>query len=62
MTTYRVKPQNGGWVVAKGNGATVSTHRKKSRAKQSADRKAGKRDKIIVHRANGTVQQSKRGG
>jgi len=55
MTTYRVKPNGKQWVVTDGRG-TVSRHRKKSTAKQAARRKAKSGDRVVIHRANGTVQ------
>lgn len=58
MATIRVKPNGSGWVVSSGRGI-VSNHRKKSRAKAAAKRKASSGDRIVIHRSNGTVQKSK---
>lgn len=54
MSTYRVKPSGNQWIVTK-NGGTVSNHRKKARAKQKAKREARTGDKVIIHRASGTI-------
>lgn len=54
MSTYRVKPSGSQWIVTK-NGGTVSNHRKKSRAKAKAKRKARTGDKVIIHRSSGTI-------
>ena len=63
MAVYRVVPdadgdtQRYGWKVLK-NGRRQSNHTKKSAAKRKAERKAGPRDSVILHRMNGTVQRS----
>jgi len=59
MATIRVKPNGNGWTVTK-NRSTVSNHRKKTRAKQSAKRSASSGDQLIIQRANGTIQDQKR--
>lgn len=55
MSTYRVKPAGNRWLVTK-SGRTVSRHNKKSRAKSAASKKADSGDSVIIHRANGTIQ------
>lgn len=54
MATYRVKPSGDQWIVTK-NGRTLSPHRKKSAAKRKAKRKSSGGDKLVIHRANGTI-------
>jgi hypothetical protein len=58
MKTIRVKPNGSGWVVSSSRGI-LSNHRKKSRAKSAAKRKANSGDRIVIHRSNGTVQKSR---
>lgn len=60
MTTYRIEPAGNKWLVKKGNGATVSTHRKKSAAKRKANRKASSGDTVVIRRKNGTIQDRRR--
>lgn len=60
-TSYRVTPDDGGWKVmaAKGNSkshSTVSTHRKKSAAKRKARKFADPGDRLVVLRADGSIQ------
>lgn len=55
MATYRVKPSGTHWEVEKGR-RTVSNHRKKRPAVRSAKGKAGMGDTVVIHRANGTIQ------
>jgi hypothetical protein len=57
--TIRVKPSGNQWVVTK-NGATVSNHRKKSRAKKSAKRKASDGEQIIEHGRGGQIIDRRR--
>lgn len=63
MGTYRVIPlpdgtsQAYGWQVKKG-GRRVSKHYKKSGAERKAKSVASEDDRIVVHRADGTVQTS----
>ena len=59
MTTYRVKPSGKKWIVTK-NGGTVSHHRKKSAAKRKAKRKSSGGDKLVIHGANGRIQDQRR--
>ena len=54
MSTYRIKPDGSGWIVSK-NGRTISNHRKKSRAKQNAKRKASPGDMVVEHGQNGQI-------
>lgn len=60
MATYRVTPlpdgvdQRYGWQVKK-NGRRISKHHKKSAAKRKANRKAGSKDSVVLHRTDGTV-------
>jgi hypothetical protein len=60
-TSYRVVPNDGGWKVmaAKGsrkNHSTVSTHRKKSAAKRRARQLADGGDRLVILRADGSIQ------
>ena len=50
-----VKPQGREWVVTK-NGVTVSNHRKKQRATNTARSMAGPGDRLVIHRSDGTFQ------
>jgi len=59
MTTYRIKPSGNQWVVTS-NGTTVSNHRKKSRAKQSANQKASSGDRVIEHGQGGAILNQRR--
>lgn len=54
MGTYRVTPNGNKWSVEK-NGRTVSSHRKKRRARNAAKKKASPGDKVVIHRSNGTI-------
>lgn len=58
MGTYLVLPDGSGWVVEK-NRRTVSNHRLKQRAIDSAKSEAGPGDRLQIHRQNGTVQDVK---
>jgi len=61
-TSYRVVPDGSGWKVmaAKGgnsaNHSTVSTHRKKSAAKRRARQLADSGDRLVILRADGSIQ------
>ena len=60
-TSYRVTPDGSGWKVmaAKGNRkthSTVSTHRKKSAAKRRARQLADGGDRLVILRADGSIQ------
>lgn len=61
MAVYRVTPlpdgvdNRYGWQVKK-DGRRVSKHEKKSAAKRTARRKAGRSDSVVLHRTDGTVQ------
>ena len=59
MKTIRVKPNGNNWVVT--FGAKTSNHRLKRRAIDKARTWADPADSIIVHRSDGTVQNSIRG-
>lgn len=62
--SYRVVPNDGGWKVMSGksntsNHRTVSTHRKKSAAKRKAKRLADGGDRLVVLRADGSIQSNR---
>jgi len=54
MGTYRVTPNGNKWTVEK-NGRTLSSHRKKRRARNAAKQKANSGDMVVIHRSNGTI-------
>lgn len=56
MTEYHVVPSGNQWRVQKKGGSVVSNHRKKSPAVDKAKSVAGNGDAVVIHRANGTVQ------
>ena len=57
MSKLVVKPDGNGWKVSK-NGRTVSNHRLKNRAVQSARSKAKSGGTVEIRRSNGTIQSS----
>jgi len=62
-SSYRVVPNDGGWKVMAGssnsaNHRTKSTHRKKSAAKRAARRMADSGDRLVILRADGSIQTS----
>ncbi|MDR9381773.1 MAG: DUF2188 domain-containing protein [Natronomonas sp.] len=59
MATIRIKPSGNQWVVTK-NGGTVKNHRKKSTAKQTANRVANSGDNIVEHGRGGQILNQRR--
>lgn len=57
MTEYRVVPSGNMWRVQQKGGTVVSNHRKKAPAVKRAKKEAGKGDKVVIHRKNGTAQK-----
>ena len=57
--TYRVKPRGNQWIVTRG-GTAVSNHRLKRRAIEAARRKAPSGSKLVIYRADGTIQGHQR--
>lgn len=55
MAKIRVKPSGNQWRVTV-HGRTVSNHRKKTAAKRKARQKANSGDRMVIHRADGTIQ------
>lgn len=58
MTEYRVVPSGNQWRVQKAGGSVISNHRKKNPAVSAAKREAGSGDRVVIHRSDGTVQDS----
>lgn len=56
MTEYHVVPSGNQWRVQKRGGSVVSNHRKKRPAVSKAKSTAGSGDSVVIHRADGTVQ------
>ena len=59
MGTFRIKPSGSKWIVTQ-NGSTVSTHRKKSRAKQKAKSKSRSGDMLVIHGSSGQILNQRR--
>lgn len=64
MATYHVTPdadndtQRYGWKVTKEGRGRQSNHTKKSAAKRKAKQLAGANDTVVIHRLDGTIQNS----
>jgi hypothetical protein len=61
--SYRVVPDGNGWEVQKASRQsashrTVSSHRKKARAKSKARQLASSGDRLVVLQSNGAIQSS----
>jgi hypothetical protein len=57
--SYTVTPDGNGWKVTK-NGRTVSTHRLKRRAVETATQKASPGNVVQIRRSDGTIQDRRR--
>ncbi len=57
MAEYHVVPSGNQWRVQKQGGLVISNHRKKQPAVNQAKQEATAGDSIVIHRANGTVQE-----
>lgn len=57
--TVRVRSNGSGWRVTQ-DGTTVSNHRKKKRAVSKAQSAASSGEQLVIHRANGTIQDRRR--
>lgn len=58
MAEYHVSPAANQWQVKKKGGSVVSNHRKKRPARERAQDEAKSGDRIVVHRQDGTIQES----
>ncbi|WP_136688672.1 DUF2188 domain-containing protein [Halorhabdus amylolytica] len=56
MTEYHVVPSGNQWRLQKKGGSVISNHRKKSPAVSAGQREAGSGDTLVIHKADGTVQ------
>lgn len=56
VTEYHVVPSGNQWRLQQSGGSVVSNHRKKEPAVDAGKRKAGSGDSLVIHRADGTVQ------
>lgn len=59
MAEYHVSPAANQWQVKKKGGSVVSNHRKKKPARERAQKEASSGDRIVIHRKNGTIQESR---
>jgi len=58
MAEYHVTPSANQWQVKKKGGSVVSNHRKKKRAREKANSEATSGDRVVIHRQDGTIQES----
>lgn len=59
MAEYHVSPAANQWQVKKKGGSVVSNHRKKKPARERADNEASSGDRVVIHRKDGTIQESR---